>query len=311
MKNVFKLTFFTFLALLAFKSEAQKVPIDTDLLLLPQSKFSFNANAQCMSDLTYAGRKDMSSVPALLPGFTAVYKRSFFINALGYFDINGSKSGAEGLSISPGYLFSLDTGKKFGGSVLATKFFITNNSPIILSSFNAMVDGQLYYSGPVKFTIGATYSIDKDNNHDWLNTFQLEKELWLLKTGELKSNGLKITPTITAFAGSQEFTETYYVESQVPRAIASPAVLSPITSLFPGLNQQQVLNKTVTQQKEREVKQYKLLAASISMPVDYTLNSWQFTVTPYFTRPFNEVDYTGGGTSGNYFFFTAGVSYLF
>ena len=84
-----------------------------------------------------------------------------------------------------------------------------------------------------------------------------------------------------------------------------------ITSLFPGLSQQQVLSKTVTQQKEREIKRYKLLAASMSMPIDYTLNKWQFTVTPYFTRPFNEVDYTGGGTPGNYFFFTAGVSYLF
>jgi hypothetical protein len=311
MKNAFKLTLFALFVLISFKSEAQKVPIDTNLLFLPQSNFSFNASAQYMSDLTYAGRKDLSSVPALLPGFTAVYKHSFFINALGYFDVNGSRSGAEGLSISPGYLFSLDTGKKFGGSIVATKFFITNNSPIILSSFNAMIDGQLYYSGPVKFTIGGTFSLDKDNKRDWMNTIQLEKEVWLLKNGELKTNGLKITPTVTAFTGSQEFTETYYVESQVPRAIATPAVLSPITSLFPGLNQQQVLNKTVTQQKEREVKQYKLLAASVSMPIDYTLNSWQFTVTPYFTRPFNEVDYTGGGTSGNYFFFTAGVSYLF
>jgi len=53
------------------------------------------------------------------------------------------------------------------------------------------------------------------------------------------------------------------------------------------------------------------LAVSPSLPVDYVLNSWQFTATPYFTRPFNEVDYTGGGTPGNYFFFTVGVSYLF
>ena len=159
--------------------------------------------------------------------------------------------------------------------------------------------------------LGGTFSLDKDNKHDWINTVQLEKEIWLLKNGVMKTNGLKITPTITAFGGSQEFTETYYVESQVPRAVANPAVISPITSLFPGLSQQQVLSQTVTQQKEREVKQYKLLAASVSMPVDYTLNNWQFTVTPYFTRPFNEVDYTGGGTSGSYFFFTAGVSYLF
>lgn len=311
MKSIYKFTFIALFTILASTSQAQKVPIDTGLLLHSPSNFSFNANAQYMSNLTYAGRKDMSSIPALLPGITAIYKHSFFINALGYFDINGAKSGAEGLSISPGYLFSLDTGKKFGGSIMATKFFITNSSPIIMSSFNALIDGQLYYSGPVKFSIGGTFSLDKDNKRDWINTIQLEKEVWLLKNGVMKTNGLKITPTITAFGGSQEFTETYYVESQVPRAVANPAVISPITSLFPGLSQQQVLSQTVTQQKERAVKQYKLLAASASIPVDYTLNNWQFTVTPYFTRPFNEVDYTGGGTSGSYCFFTAGVSYLF
>lgn len=311
MKSIFKFTFIALFTILASTSKAQKVPIDTGLLLHSPSNFSFNASAQYMSNLTYAGRKDMSSIPALLPGITAIYKHSFFVNALGYFDINGAKSGAEGLSISPGYLFSLDTGKKFGGSVVATKFFITNSSPIIMSSFNALIDGQLYYSGPVKFSIGGTFSLDKDNKRDWINTIQLEKEVWLLKNGTMKTNGLKITPTITTFSGSQEFTETYYVESQVPRAVTNPTALSPITSLFPGLSQQQVLSQTVTQQKEREVKQYKLLAASVSMPIDYTLSSWQFTVTPYFTRPFNEVNYTGGAASGNYFFFTAGVSYLF
>ena len=311
MKSLFKLTLIAVFTVLACASQAQKVPIDTNLLLHPPSDFSFNASAQYMSNLTYAGRKDLSSVPALLPGITAVYKRSFFVNALGYFDINGTKSAAEGLSISPGYLFSLDTGKKFGGSIVATKFFITNSSPVILSSFNTLIDGQLHYSGPVKFTIGGTLSFDKANNRDWINTTQLEKEVWLVKNGVLKTNGLKVTPTITAFSGSQEFTKTYYIESQVPRAVANPTVLSPITSLFPGLDQQQVLSKTVTQQKEQTVKQYKLLAASVSMPIDYTLNNWQLTVTPYFTRPFNEVDYTGGGTSGSYFFFTAGVSYLF
>jgi len=311
MKSIFKLMLIAVVTTLASTSQAQKVPIDTGLLQLSTSDFSFNASTQYMSNLTYAGRRDILSVPALLPGITAIYKHSLFVNALAYFDVTGAKSGAEGFSISPGYLFSLDTGKKFGGSVVATKFFITNNSPVILSSFNALIDGQFYYSGPVKFSIGGTFSLDKDNRRDLINTIQLEKEVWLLKNGTLKTNGLKITPTINAFSGSQEFTETYYVESQVPRAVANPTVLSPITSLFPGLSQQQVLSKTVTQQKEREIKRYKLLAASISMPIDYTLNKWQFTVTPYFTRPFNEVDYTGGGTPGNYFFFTAGVSYLF
>jgi hypothetical protein len=312
MKTVYRLIVIALFAVLASRSEAQKALVDTDMLLLaPTSKVNFNATLQYMSNLTYAGRRDESSVPVLLPGFTAVYKRGLFLSTSGYFDINGAKSGSEGLSVTPGYLFSLDTAKKFGGSVMVTKYFITNSSPIILSSFNALVDGQLYYNGPVKLTLGATFSLDKDNNRDLINSVQLEKEIWLYKTGSMKTNGFKITPAVTFYGGSQAFTETYYVDSQVPRAVADPVLSSPITTLFPGLSQQQILNKTVTQQKEREVKQYKLLAISGSMPIDYTLNSWQFTFTPYLTRPFNQVDYTGGGTGGNYFLFTAGVNYIF
>lgn len=313
MKNIYKLLIVTIFTVLATRSDAQKTTaIDTDKLLFPPaSNFMYNATAQFMSDLTYAGRKDESSVPVLMPGITAVYKHGLFLSALGYFDVNGAKSGSEGLSISPGYLFSLDSAKKFGGSITVTKYFITGNSPIILSSFNVLADGQLYYNGPVKLTAGATYSFDKDNNRDIVNTAQVEKEIWLYKTGILQVNGLKVTPAITAYAGTQSFTETYYENSQVPRALADPALISPINTLFPGLSQQQIFNKTITQQKQMEVKEYKLLALSGSLPIDYTLNSWQFTVTPYLTKPLNQVDYTGAGVSGNYFFFTVGVSYLF
>ncbi|MBS1532154.1 MAG: hypothetical protein JSU01_17765 [Bacteroidetes bacterium] len=312
MKNVFRLLIIALCSVLAIRSDAQQAPIDTDKLLFPaDKKLTFNVTAQYMSNLTYAGRKDESSVPVLMPGITAVYKHGLFLNALGYFDVNGAKSGSEGLSISPGYLFSLDTAKKFGGSVTITKYFITGNSPIILSSFNVLADGQLYYNGPVKLSIGATYSFDRGNNRDIVNTVQAEKELWLYKTGILTLNGLKITPALTVYGGSQSFTETYYENSQVPRALANPALVSPINTLFPGLTQQQIFNQTITQQKQKEVKQYKLLALSGSLPIDYTLNSWQFTVTPYLTKPFNQVDYTGAGVGGNYFFFTVGVSYLF
>jgi len=311
MKTIYRLIFIALFSVLASRSEAQKAPIDTDKLLLADEKMNFNATLQYMSNLTYAGRRDESSVPVFLPGFTAVYKRGLFLSTSGYFDLNGTKSGSEGLSITPGYLFLLDAAKKFGGSIMVTKYFITNSSPIILSSFNASADGQLYYNGPVKLTLGATFSLDKDNNRDLINNVQLEKEIWLYKTGILQTNGLKITPAVTFYGGSQAFTETYYVDSQVPRAVADPALLSPINTLFPGLTKQQILNQTVTQQKEREVKQYKLLAISGSIPIEYALDSWQFTLTPYLTRPFNQVDYTGGGTSGNYFFFTAGVSYIF
>jgi len=306
-----KLTLIALLTGLAFGAAAQNVKPDTGISIDISKPIYFNAGLQFMSDLTYAGRKDQSSVPVLLPSFTAVSKYGIFLSAVGYYDVNGPKSGAEGLSITPGYIFSFDDKKKFGGAVSATKYFITGNSPIILSSFNYSVDGQLSYSGIVKFTISGTFSIDHDNKHDIINNAQLEKDIWLYKTGALKTNGLKITPTINVYSGTQSFTETYYTSSQVPRAIANPAVFSPITALFPGLPGQSIINQTVTQEKQKEVKQYKLLAVSGSLPVSYTLNSWQFSVTPYLTRPFNQVSYVGDNSNASYFFFTAGVSFTF
>ncbi len=198
MKNIYKLFVLSIFVVLASRSEAQKAPIDTDKLLFQGGgKMSFNATLQYLSNLTYAGRRDESSVPVLLPAFTAVYKQGLFLSASGYFDLNGARSGSEGLSITPGYLFSLGDTKKFGGMVMVTKYFITNSSPIILSSFNASADGQLYYNGPVKLTLGATFSLDKDNNRDFINSVQLEKEIWLYKTGILNVTGLKITPAVT------------------------------------------------------------------------------------------------------------------
>jgi len=308
--KTYKLIAIAALTFLAARSNAQTAPLDTASMFAAK-KFTFDAGLTYMSNLTYAGRRDESSVPILLPTFTAVYKQDLFLNAAAYADVNGAKSGAEGFSISPGYLFSLDTGKKITGTIIVTKFFITSNSPIILSSFNFLVDGQISYNGPVKATLGATFIVDKDNKRDLINTAEVSKEIWLFKTDILGLNGLKINPTITTYGGTQEFTETYYENSQVPRAIADPALISPISTLFPGLSKQQILNKTITQQKQREVKQYKLLAVSGSLPVTYSYNKWQFSFTPYITRPFNQVDYTGSGTTGNYFFFTAGVSYTF
>ncbi len=296
---------------LAFNAAAQNVKPDTAGIQNSTKAIYFNAGLQYMSNLTYAGRKDMSGVPVLLPSFTVISKQGLFLSATDYFDVNGPKSGAEGLAITPGYVFSFDDKKQFGGAISVTKYFITNKSPIILSSFNASIDGQLSYTGIFKFTISGTYSIDKGNNRDIINNAQIEKDIWLYKTGALKSNGLKITPTVNLYSGTQSFTETYYTNSQVPRALANPAIISPITTLFPGLSQQEILNQTVTQAKQREVKQYKLLALSGSLPVTYTLNSWQFTITPYLTQPFNQVSYVGNSTNGSYFFFTAGASLTF
>jgi len=283
----------------------------------------FNAGLQYISNLTYAGRRDNSSVPILLPMFTVVSKQGLFVSAAGYFDLNGSNSGTEGLSVTPGYVFSFDKKKEFGGAISFTKYFITNSSPIILSSFNATIDGQLNYNPAniVKITLGGSYRFGKQNNNDIVNNLELSKEIQLFKTGNNKTDGLKIAPTATLYTGTQSFYETYYTTSQVQRAVenpGSPGSAGILGGLVPGTGtpatppSQTIINETDTQQKQQQVKQYTVLAASATLPVTYTLNKVQFTLTPYFIKPFNQVDYnTNTSMNGLYFLFTGGVSVTF
>jgi hypothetical protein len=245
---------------------------------------------------------------------TLVSKQGFFVSAIGYFDLNGSKSGTEGLSVTPGYVFTFDAKRYYGGNVSATKYFITKSSPIILSSFNATLDGQLYANPDdiVKFTAGASYRFNKNNSNDIVNTAELSKEIFALKTGADKKGGLKITPTATLYAGTQSFYQTYYTESQVTRSVDVPQKQTPINILFPNQPKQTIITQTVTQQNQREVRQYKLLAFSGSLPLTYAINKWQILFTPYLIKPFNQVDYISGTKmNGLYFLFTTGVNVTF
>lgn len=273
-----------------------------------------NAGIQYISNLTYAGRRDESSVPLLLPTLTLVSKHGLFLSAIGYFDLNGSKSGAEGLSVTPGYVFGFDSKKYYGGTISATKFFITKSSPIILASFDATIDGQLYANPDniVKLTVGGSYRFGKNSSHDIINTAELSKEIFAVKTGATKLNGLKFTPTATLYAGTQSFYQTYYTESQVTRSVETPQKQTPINILFPNQPKQTIITQTVTQENQREVKQYKLLAFSGSVPITYAINKWQIIFTPYLIKPFNQVDYVNNTSkNGLYFLFTAGASITF
>jgi len=297
---------------IAAKASAFTAPTDT--ADKSTKKIFFNAGLQYMSNLTYAGRRDNSSVPVLLPSFTVVSKAGLFISATGYFDLSGASSQSEGVSITPGYVFSFDQKKEYGGSLSATKYFITSNSPIILSSFNFTGDLQLY-SNPgniIKFTLAASYRAGKDGGNDIISSGQLSKEVSVFTNGAGKKDGLKVEPTATIYAGTQSFEQTYYTQSQVQRAVTNPSPSNPLNVLFPSQPSQTIVTQTVTQQKQQEVRQYKPLALSASVPFTYSISKVQLSFTPYFIKPLNQVDYTSNtAMNGLYFLFTTGASVTF
>ncbi len=258
------------------KAAAQQTTPDTGKTTKVAKSLFVNAGLTYLSNLTYAGRKDITSVPVILPTLTLISTKGFFLNAIGYFDVNGSNSQTEGLSVTPGYVFSFDKSKEYGGAISATKYFITDASPIILSSFNATIDGQLYINPDkvVKLTVAGSYRFDKNNSNDIVNDAELSKEIWLLKTGPKKTDGLKITPDAMLFAGTQSFYQTYYSNSEVQQEITTPANNnSPINILFPNQPKQTIIDKTVTTEKQEEVRKYTLLALSGSAQLTYVIKT--------------------------------------
>jgi hypothetical protein len=272
-----------FLFFLAIKASGQQIKPDTAHKPAAKSLF-VNAGLQYLSSLTYAGRRAAASVPVLLPSLTLISTKGFFVSAIGYFDLNGSSSQTEGLSVTPGYVFTFDKKKEYGGAVSATKYFITNNSPIILSSFNATIDGQLYFnpSNIVKLTVAASYRIGKQNENDIINDAELSKEIQLTKSGKNNKDGLKITPDATLYAGTQTFTQPVDSSKSV------------VTNLL-----------TPSQTQPQKVKQYNLLALSGSMQITYVVKTWQISFTPYLIKPYNT------SQNGLYFLFTTGVNVTF
>ena len=82
-----------------------------------------NASLQYISNLTYAGVKDNSSVPILLPTVTLISKTGIFLSSSGYFNVSDRGSQSEGLSLTPGYVFWFDKSKYYGGSFSGNKIF--------------------------------------------------------------------------------------------------------------------------------------------------------------------------------------------
>ncbi|BAU53068.1 hypothetical protein [Mucilaginibacter gotjawali] len=284
------------LLFLSFRAYGQQVKADTSVNKQAPKTLFVNAGLQYLSQLTYAGRRAASSVPVLLPTFTLISTKGFFVAGIGYFDLNGSKSAAEGLSITPGYVFSFDKKKEFGGVISATKYFITNNSPIILSSFDATIDGQLHYNPDniVKLTVDGSYRFSKSGPNDVINDAELSKEIQVTKNGNNK-DGLKVTPTVTLYSGTQSFYKT------VDSTLSNSSVLKNILS--PG-------QTTTTQSKQ--VTQYTILALSGSLQLAYVIKSWQINFTPYLIQPYHQVNYANNTPqNGSYFLFTTGVSVTF
>lgn len=306
-----KIVFYILIGILGLASNSVLAQESSDSSNFTQkNKTIFLATGiQYISNLTYAGRGSITSVPLFLPSLTLVSSKGFFLGTAGYMNTANNGYSVDGGSITPGYVFTLGKKNNWSGYISATKYFFKDSSSVILSSFKATADAQIALKTKLfKISTSSSLQFGKTNT-DITNTLELSKEINLDK-----KQAFSTEPIISFMLGTQSFTETYYVNSSRKRTIVSnpPQNQNPIGSIIGGnpqnTPQQTTIIEPYTQEMQREIKKYQPLSLSLSIPFNFKINKFSANFTPYLISPLNTV---GSSTSKNLFLFTAGINYTF
>lgn len=312
-KNQLKYIFSLLFVVISFQLIAQeRVTTKSDSSAVSKKVF-LNVGIQYISNVTYAGRSDVNNVPIALPTITLVTTSGFFLGTAGYLNLgNQGNFSADGLSFTPGYLFSIDRNKKWGGIVSATQYFFKDSSQVILSSFNSTADLQFYFNPKfARFAVSSSYQIGKQSN-DIINTLEVSKNIVISKNKQVSIN-----PVLSFMSGTQSFTETYFQQgSRQRRIITNPSSGGGLGGLFPGGNNQtpkeSIVNEPYTEEKQREIKKYQPLSLNLSLPITFKKGKFQANIAPYFIKPINTVaPNSTAQVPSSLFLFSTGLSYTF
>ncbi|MBX5439756.1 MAG: hypothetical protein IRZ29_09470 [Thermoflavifilum sp.] len=250
------------------------------------SAWQWHAGITYLSQFTYSGRRDSSSMAYWMPSLTLSTKPGFFLSVLSYLHAGHNGKLWEGISLTPGYVWH--PGKKFAFVFSYSQYWMDTAQANLLSSLKGIGDINLMYQAPHLETSLETSYLISEQTHDWLNQFQIG---WPISLGHRPVFTLK--PVVALDAGTQTFYKTYYTKTLQQ----SP--------LVPDLPVQEI-----TQQQQKAVKQYQLLSAELHLPLSLKITHWEATLTPYWIFPTNTPGFTRQ-ESASFFFFTAQLMYHF
>ena len=251
-----------------------------------KQKLKFKIGINYNSGLNYYGRTDSLKSTGFFPLAELWLSKDVYINAAPVF-VNNAVQSMEyaGTVTSLGYLHTTD---KWITNLYVLKPFYKQSSELVQSALKAQTGASFSrlnkvinftFGGDLKFSdkidVGATAGLDH------------------LIRKELKNQSvLVIDPSIYAYAGTQNFTNTYYKKR-------------PGNILFPGTTEQ--INESVTK--------FNVLAYEFSVPVVYAKGKWMGLFTPSYILPQNLVTVEGrpdlSERGENMFYATLALKYTF
>ena len=240
---------------------ATYLPAQTDSAeSTPQFKFSINYN----SNLNYYGRTDSLRSSGVFP-LAELWFKNFYINAAPVFVNNASASfDYAGTVATAGYL-SISDDKKWFNNFYIVKPFYESNSQLVqsalklqgavsITNLNKLIN--ITGGADVKFSDKVDFGFTAGIDHIFRKQFA-------------DNSVLVIDPSAFLYAGTQQFTNTYYKRNNFLG--------------LPGPGQ------TVSE----EVKKLNILSYEFSLPVIFSKNKFQLLLTPAYVIPQNLITVEG------------------
>ncbi len=276
---------YIFLAFLSTSQLAIAQPeVDPNLNKKEKSTVSFTVGSTFSSNLHYYGRTDSLKSSALIPNLSLEFGKGFFFNTSFVFINNKTKSfDYTAAIVGAGYKFGESEG--LAGNLYADKFFYNNNQ-LVQSSQTGQAGFALSWLNNVMDLNGGS-SVVFSNNADFFASLGLDHPFRIGKENTI----FVVTPTVTANAGSQNFTHTYLLKRNI--------FLLPVAD----------------QEFTKTSKQFQLLSYDISVPLELVHDNLSIHITPGYVLPQNVIKVAGrpdlSENASSLFYFNIGASITF
>lgn len=246
---------YLFFAILFFSFQIASAQTDS---AANQTQFKLSVNYN--SGLNYYGRTDSLKSTGFFPLAELWFSKEFYINAAPVFVNNAVQSfDYAGTVASLGYLHTSD---KWITNLYLLKPFYKKSSQLVQSALQAQAGANFSYLNKfINITAGG--DVKYSDKFDFGTTAGIDHTI---RKQFSDKSVLVIDPSFYTYAGTQNFTNTYYKKKTD-------------FLLFPGN----------TQQVTQSVQKFNILAYEFSMPVVYVKGKWMALLTPAYILPQNLV----------------------
>lgn len=242
------------------------------------------------SDIVFLGRNGSEKIPYMVASASYYHKSGLFVNSSASYLTNSNESNFDLFSTTIGYDLNFE---QFNIGFSGTKYLFNNKSATVISeltgNLNAYIDRDfgivdITTTGTLYFSQNSDFVIYLGLNHDFYGI----------------NGNLKISPSVSLNAGTQNYFGNYNNNIHFGGGMSSSGGSSSMGS--GGMN------------KNGSGNGFKILDYEFSLPFNYTVKKFEFSIVPTYSIPINAATITTGQTTyteqlSNHFFWSIGIRY--